>query len=1584
MKSGSPAEEERLFEAARQLATPGQRAAFLDAACGGDLHLRQRVETLLRAQDQAAQFLENPPVTLSAETLVVAAGVATVTEKPGESIDRYKLLQQIGEGACGVVYMAEQQEPVRRRVALKIIKLGMDTKQVIARFGAERQALALMDHPNIAKVLDAGASETGRPYFVMELVKGVRITDYCDQNHLSTAERLELFIQVCHAIQHAHQKGIIHRDLKPSNIMVTLHDGVPVPKVIDFGIAKATTGQRLTDETLFTAIEQFMGTPAYMSPEQAELSGLDIDTRADIYALGVLLYELLTGKTPFEVKRLMEAALHEIRRIIREEDPPRPSTRISTLAAAEQTAVAKSRQAEPPKLLGLIRGDLDWIVMKTLEKDRARRYETANGLAIDIQRFLDNEPIVARPPSKLYRLSKMVRRNKLAFAAGSAVAASLVSGLGFSTSLFLREKQARDRAVAAEKTQAGLREQAEDARKQEATQRLAAQSAEKTAKAEAKRAEAATTDARMTLATSDFLQAVRLIEEDKDRAALAYLARSLIANPTNEAAVTRLATLLTFRSWVTPTLTLQHSNEISSGQFSWDGKRILTASIDGTARVWDAHTGKLLAEMEHHPEVIYLASFSGDGKRIVTASTSAARVWDAQTGQPLAGPLKHTQRINSTQFSPDGKAIVTASSDGTARVWDAETGQPLTEPLKHTHWVSFAQFSPDGSRIVTASWDKTARTWDAQTGQPLSGPLRHAESLDSARFSPDGKRIVTTSRDNTARVWDTQTGEPLAQPLKHGHSVVSTEFSPDGNRIVTASLDATARIWDAQTGQPLTEPLRHGDNVVSAEFSPDGNRIVTASHDGTARLWDTQTGQPLTEPLKHRSLVWSAHFSPDGTRVVTASYDGTACVWDVHNRGAFTEPLSYTGSFRSARFSPDAGRRIVTASTNVARVWDARTGQPLLDALQHQHEVLSASFSPDGKRIVTASTSGAHVWDALTGQLLLDPLQHDHQVVSASLSLDGRRIVTISNDGVATEGSARVWDAQTGQPLTAPLQPEMHEIGIRSAQFSPDGNRIVTVSQDGSALIWDAQTGQRLAKPLRHGFVSSAVFSPDGKRLVAGSAGKTAQVLDAESGEPLMQPLKHDAQVVSAQFSPDGKRIVTASMDKTARVWDAQTGQPLTEPLKHTDGVSLAQFSPDGKRVLTVQGPWGSKDGTVRVWDVAPSPASYPEWLLPLAQSLSGLVLNRLGVLKGTNCPEVLDRIRQELGSKPEDRDWVTWGRWFFAHPSTRTISPFSKITISKYVANRINENTPGSLQEAEMLATGNMDLVWRIREARVKADEREQLQDLHEQGVAPAGPAKLAEAEALYRDRLAISRARVSPDEGELADLLARLTAILLAEAKFAQAEQPARECMAMREKTTPDDWLTFESRSLLGGSLLGQKKYAEAEPLLLSGYQGMKQREGHIPARGLVRLKDAFERLSGLYTVTGRPEQAARVKYRAVEEQYRRAADLGDAMDLNNLAWLLATCPVSELRDGPGAVALAEKAVTMRKRKDPMILDTLAAAYAETGQFAKAISAQEEAIGALHYGEDDFKKDYLARLKLYESNTPYRDPDGVGSGIQ
>jgi len=411
--------EDELFALALEMPA-AKRPALLDAMCAGDPALRQRLETLLAAHQMVDES------TLSVAPAIVATIKLDLAEAEdeavGKTIGRYKVLEKVGEGGCGVVYVAEQTEPVRRRVALKVIKLGMDTKQVVARFEAERQALAMMDHPNIAKVLDAGATENGRPYFVMELVRGIKITEYCDQAKLSTLDRLNLFIKVCQAIQHAHQKGIIHRDIKPSNILVTLHDGVPVPKVIDFGIAKATEG-RLTDATVYTQLHQFIGTPAYMSPEQAEMSGLDIDTRSDIYSLGVLLYELLAGSTPFDAKELMASGIDAMRKTIREQEPVRPSTRLATLKGEELTTAAQRRSLEAPKLIHLLKGDLDWIVMKCLEKDRTRRYETANGLAFDLKRYLDNEAVLARPPSTLYRFQKLLRRSRRPIMAAGAVTA---------------------------------------------------------------------------------------------------------------------------------------------------------------------------------------------------------------------------------------------------------------------------------------------------------------------------------------------------------------------------------------------------------------------------------------------------------------------------------------------------------------------------------------------------------------------------------------------------------------------------------------------------------------------------------------------------------------------------------------------------------------------------------------------------------------------------------------------------------------------------------------------------------------------------------------------------------------------------------------------------------------------------------------------------------------------------------------------------------------------------------------------------------------------------------------------------------
>ncbi len=470
--------EESIFSAAIEKTSPQQRTAFLEEACSGDRELRTRVEALLRARDNPDSFFDAP-----AAHFLATVDLQPLTERPGTVIGRYKLKEQIGEGGMGVVYVAEQTEPVRRKVALKIIKPGMDTRQVIGRFEAERQALAMMDHPNIARVLDAGTTEpplsppgrgaggegaaagSGRPYFVMELVRGMPITDYCDQAKVDTRGRLELFTKVCQAVQHAHQKGIIHRDIKPSNVMVTLHDGVPIPKVIDFGVAKAIN-QRLTEESVYTGLSEMIGTPLYMSPEQAELSALDVDTRSDVYSLGVLLYELLTGTTPFDKATLREAGFDEIRRIIREQEPPKPSDRLGTVEAASLSTISEQRGIDPRKLTHTLRGDLDWIVMKALEKDRTRRYETANGLASDVQHFLSGEPVVAAPPSRLYRFRKFVRRNRAMVTAATMVVAALLAGTAGTTFGLLRAEQGRAEAETARGRERQQRELAEKREKE--------------------------------------------------------------------------------------------------------------------------------------------------------------------------------------------------------------------------------------------------------------------------------------------------------------------------------------------------------------------------------------------------------------------------------------------------------------------------------------------------------------------------------------------------------------------------------------------------------------------------------------------------------------------------------------------------------------------------------------------------------------------------------------------------------------------------------------------------------------------------------------------------------------------------------------------------------------------------------------------------------------------------------------------------------------------------------------------------------------------------------------------------------------
>lgn len=1231
---------------ALQVGDPLERRAFLEHACAGNEQLRHEVESLLKAFEQSGDFFNR--------TMPLAAP-DHACECSGSKIGHYKLLEKIGEGGFGVVWMAEQEEPVRRRVALKIIKMGMDTREVVARFEAERQALAMMDHPNIARVFDGGATEEGRPYFVMELVKGIPITEYCDVNKLSTRERLELFLQVCHAVQHAHQKGVIHRDLKPSNVMVTVQDDRAVPKVIDFGVAKATQAP-LTSKTLFTRFHQWIGTPAYMSPEQAGLGSLDVDTRSDIYSLGVLLYELLTGRPPFDTQKLLAAGYDAVMRTIREDEPPKPSTRLRTLAGEELSAVAANRSAEPAKLGRLVEGDLDWVVMKALEKDRTRRYETAATLAQDLTRHLAHKPVLANPPHLTYVLAKFVRRHRVGVGFAAALVLAILLGTGMSVWQAVRASRQAELAEArrfeadkSRQTAAAAQRQTEQAA-QALSHQLAHEYVDKAA---------------LPLKQGDYFASVIWLSE----------ALRLEASDPTAAAMHRLRLGSVLRASPTLIQVITHKGWVSSVEISPDGKRLLTGSFDGTARVWDAQTGAGLSPSLVHTSAVICASFSPDAQRVVTASFDhTARVWDAWSGLPITPPLAHASNVLQAAFSPDGRRIVTASEDHTARVWEASTGRPVGLPLRHGDVIFPAVFSPDGRLIATASWDKTAQVWDAETGRPVTPPLRHEGRVWWVAFSPDGSLVATTGEDKTARVWDARTGAQRTPPLQHGGEVVYVAFSPDGRRLVTGTgkspfaddsplgldVPSEARLWEVASGTALGAPMKHLCSLLCVAFSPDGRWVVTASADRTARVWNATTGQPRTPPLLHADAVFRAVFSPDSRRLATASLDGSARIWDIdrHEPASVELQESWAGCDGRFSFSPDGqhiagtywngdgriwdattgapitghlhtntivrqitfsqdGRAVATASADhSASIWDAQTGAALTPPLRHSGEIVGVAFSPDGSRLATASDDGtARIWDAKTGAALTQPLRHGSNVVYVAFSPNGRRVATGSEDR-----TARLWDGLTGAAAGPPLA---HKDGVILAVFSPDSHRLVTASWDGVAQVWDVETSRPVAPAIKVAGrfimlqgIESIAFSPDGRRIVIADSDRTARVWDVQTGAPVAPPLQHGEEVLYAAFSNQGRYIVTTSADKTARVWDATTGQPLTPPLEHNGIVTRAWFTANDDALNTISHDPVTHVVFIRRWDLTPDPRP-AEKLRTLGELLS---VNRLDAT-GTQVP---------------------------------------------------------------------------------------------------------------------------------------------------------------------------------------------------------------------------------------------------------------------------------------------------------------------------------------------------------------------------
>jgi WD40 repeat protein/serine/threonine protein kinase/tetratricopeptide (TPR) repeat protein len=1215
----------------------------------------------------------------------------TLAEQP--SVPGYEILGELGRGGMGVVYKARQIS-LNRLVALKMILAGPHAGvKELARFRTEAEAVARLQHPNIVQIHEVGEWRAGdvgspMPYFSLEYVDGGSLDKKLQGTPQPPREAAGLIETLARAVHAAHQRGIVHRDLKPANILLAFSGqrsavspdpgAAPVgltaescslnalPKITDFGLAK-----KLDESAGPTASGAIMGTPSYMAPEQAGGHSKSIGPATDVYALGAILYELLTGRPPFKAATSLDTVLQVIA------DEPVPPSRLNS---------------KLPR-------DLETICLKCLQKEAGKRYGSALALADDLRRFQVGEPIQARPVGPAEKLWRWGRRNPVVASLTAVVAALLLMVSVIATLAAVRLHHG---AV----TERDLRAEAEQARKE---------------------AEAKAEESRQRLTRLNVTTGVHYLDRGDLTGAQAWFAEALgrdQGHPGREE-VHRVRLAAVRRACPRLVQVWAHDLPVQHAEFSSDGRHILAAcgglnqgwgAGDGEAHVWDVASGKAMLPVVKHNYHVVHAAFSPDGRQFVTAcgdqsgQKGEARVWDTATGAAVSPPLVHRFEVRHAAFSPDGRYLVTASGPifgqgGEARVWEVATGQAVTAPLAHAGSVKQASFSPDGRRIVTASgmaaWGPgqgEGRVWDVATGQSIAGPLAHAAMVTEAWFSPDGQQVVTASQDGTARVWDAATGRPVTPPLRHSGPVNSAAFSPDGRRVATASQDGTAQVWDMASGAPATPLLRHTGPVQHVAFSPLGGQLVTAAgetlaDEGEARVWDAATGTPVTPLLKHNGQVRVAVFSPDGRHVLTAGGDKAIRLWDIAGAGPVIRSIEDSRAGIQLAVSSD-GRFAVTAHPDrTAQVWDLVTSRPVAPRLPHTKPVLTALFSAGGSRLLTVcmgvngAQSQARVWDVATGRPVTSPLRvasvpgfgvrvafsddghfaalpgdggsvqlvdaatpgavtllrDDDPAMCLTFCRDGRYLATASGRGTDQNRQVRVWETATGRPVTGPLK---HQYAVQQAAFSPDGRLLATACSFfrlgdplgmGEARIWDVTKGAMVAPPLEHrGAVTQVAFSPEagGRTIATASNDWTAQVWTA-AGEPVTPPLHHGGPVAHVGFSPGGRYVLTASGD-TVRVWETATGDPVAPPWKHAWQVREASFSADGLAVIVARARPGQALGQVWTWDLRPDDRPVAD-LARASSLLAGRRIDAVGGFVPVPAAVLRDELDALRGQRPED-----------------------------------------------------------------------------------------------------------------------------------------------------------------------------------------------------------------------------------------------------------------------------------------------------------------------------------------------------------